>query len=268
MCIFLCELCVHYGKKMRMRTVKLIIQYDGTNYCGWQEQANGPSIQETVELALAKILGQRVRVQAAGRTDAGVHALAMPATFRTESSIPLRAFVAGLNGFLPDDIAIQEACEVPNDFRVIGGSHNKTYRYTIYNARQRSPLNRLSSWHVRDQLDLDAMRAAAAHFIGSHDFSAFRGQNCTAVTSQRRIDAIAINQHGPLITIDVTGGGFLKHMVRIMAGTLVDIGRGRFSPGLIVELLQTPNRCLGGVTAPPQGLCLLRVNYPPTPFIP
>lgn len=249
-----------------MRTIKLIIQYDGTNYCGWQEQANGPSIQETVELALAKILGQRVRVQAAGRTDAGVHALAMPATFRTESTIPLRAFVAGVNGFLPDDIAIQEACEVPNDFRVIGGSDCKTYRYTIYNARQRSPLNRRTSWHVRDELNLDAMRSAAAHFIGKHDFSAFRGQNCTAVTSLRRVDAVEIRQQGPLITIDVTGGGFLKHMVRIMVGTLVDIGRGRFSPNLVAELLQTPDRCLGGVTAPPQGLCLLQVNYPPTPF--
>lgn len=247
-----------------MRTIKLIIQYDGTNYCGWQQQANGPSIQETVELALAEILGQRVRVQAAGRTDAGVHALAMPATFRTESTIPLRAFVAGVNGFLPDDIAIQEACEVPNDFRVIGGALAKTYRYTIYSARQRSPLNRRTSWHVRDQLDLDAMRAAAAHFIGTHDFAAFRGQNCTAVTSLRRVDAVEVSQNGFLITIDVTGGGFLKHMVRIMAGTLVDIGRGRFSPDLIAELLRSPNRCLGGVTAPPQGLCLLQVVYPPT----
>lgn len=248
-----------------MRTIKLIIQYDGTNYCGWQEQPNGPSIQETVELALARIIGQRIRVQAAGRTDAGVHALAMPATFRTDSNIPLRAFVEGVNGFLPDDIAIQSAEEVPNDFRVIGGSDCKTYRYTIYNARQRSPLNRRTSWHVRDVLDLDAMRTAATYFVGEHDFAAFRGQNCTAVTSRRRIDTVEIRQNGPLITIDVTGGGFLKHMVRIMAGTLVDIGRGRFHSELIVELLQTPNRCLGGVTAPPQGLCLLQVNYPQTP---
>ncbi len=245
-----------------MRTIKLIIQYDGTNYCGWQEQANGPTIQETVELALARIIGQRVRVQAAGRTDAGVHALAMPATFRTESSIPLRAFVEGVNGFLPEDIAIQDACEVPADFRVIGGSLAKTYRYTIYNARQRSPLNRRTSWHVRDLLDLDAMRTAATYFIGEHDFAAFRGQNCTAVTSRRRVDAVEIRQDGPCITIEVTGGGFLKHMVRIMAGTLVDIGRGRFRPSLITTLLQAPDRRLGGVTAPPQGLCLVMVNYP------
>lgn len=248
-----------------MRTIKLIIQYDGTNYCGWQEQPNGPTIQETVELALAKILGQRVRVQAAGRTDAGVHALAMPAVFRTESTIPLRAFVEGVNSFLPEDIAIQSAEEVPHDFRVIGGALNKTYRYTIYNARQRSPLFRRTSWHVREPLDLDTMRQAATHFIGTHDFAAFRGQNCTAATSIRRIDAVEIRQDGPLITIEVTGGGFLKNMVRIMAGTLVDIGRGRFQPEHIRELLCRPDRCRGGVTAPPQGLCLVQVRYPQPP---
>lgn len=244
-----------------MRTIKLIIQYDGTNYCGWQEQANGPSIQETVELALAKILGQRVRVQAAGRTDAGVHALAMPATFRTESGIPLKAFVEGVNSHLPEDIAIQSAEEVPNDFRVIGGAKAKTYRYSIYHAPLRAPLQRRTSWHIRGQLDLDAMRKAAGYFVGEHDFAAFRGQNCTAVTSRRRIDSVLITHTPPLITIDVTGGGFLKHMVRIMAGTLVDVGRGRFNPEHVATLLAEPDRKQGGVTAPPQGLCLLQVVY-------
>lgn len=245
-----------------MRTIKLIIQYDGTAYCGWQEQANGPSIQETVELALAKILGQRVRVQSSGRTDAGVHAVAMPAVFRTETAIPLKAFVAGVNSHLPDDIAVQSAEEVPADFRAIGGARSKTYRYTIYNASVRSPLNRRTSWHVRGVLDISAMQQAAHSFVGEHDFAAFRGQNCTAVTSRRRIDRVEIRQNGPLITIDVTGGGFLKHMVRIMVGTLVDIGRGRFRPEQIRLLLEQPDRKQGGVTAPPEGLCLLRVVYP------
>lgn len=245
-----------------MRTIKLIIQYDGTAYSGWQEQPNAPSIQETVELALAKIIGQRVRVQAAGRTDAGVHALAMPAVFHTESAVPLRAFVDGINSHLPEDIAIQSAEEVPNDFRVIGGALNKTYRYSIYNAPVRSPLHRRTAWFVRAPLDLDAMRQAASRFIGTHDFSAFRGQNCTAATTQRRIDAIDIRQDGFLIIIDVTGGGFLKNMVRIMSGTLVDVGRGRFQPGHISTLLNTPDRTKGGVTAPPHGLCLLQVSYP------
>lgn len=245
-----------------MRTIKLIIQYDGTNYCGWQEQTNGPSIQETVELALAKILGQRVRVQSSGRTDAGVHAVAMPAVFRTESTVPLKAFVDGVNCHLPDDIAIQSAVEVPAGFRAIGGARSKTYRYTIYNAPVRSPLNRRTSWHVRDQLDLTAMQQAATYFVGEHDFAAFRGANCSAVTSHRRIDAVRINQSGPFITIDVTGGGFLKYMVRIMAGTLVDVGRGRFTPEHVAGLLAEPDRQRGGVTAPPQGLSLLQVIYP------
>jgi len=245
-----------------MRTIKLIIQYDGTNYCGWQEQANGPTIQETVELALAKIIGKRVRVQSSGRTDAGVHAVAMPTVFRTDSTVPLKAFVAGLNSYLPDDIAIQSAEEVPPDFRAIGGARAKTYRYTIYNNPIRSPLNRRTAWHVREPLDLKAMQKAAELFLGEHDFAAFRGSNCSAVTSHRRIDAVEIRAEGPFVTIDVTGGGFLKYMVRIMAGTLVDVGRGRFAPEHVAYLLAEPDRQRSGVTAPPQGLCLLQVNYP------
>jgi len=251
-----------FGALCCMRKIKLIIQYDGTNYCGWQEQTNGPSVQETVELALARILGERVRVQSSGRTDAGVHAVAMPAVFKTESAVPLKAFVDGVNTHLPEDIAIQSASEVPEDFRAIGGARAKTYRYTIYNFPVRSPLNRQTSWHVREPLDLDAMRQAAAYFIGEHDFAAFRGSNCSAVTSRRRIDAVVISKNGPFITIDVTGGGFLKYMVRIMAGTLVDVGRGRFISEHIRELLKSPDRRRGGVTAPPQGLCLIQVSYP------
>jgi len=245
-----------------VRTIKLIIQYDGTNYCGWQEQTNGTSIQETVELALAKILGTRVRVQSSGRTDAGVHAVAMPTVFRTESAIPLKAFVAGLNSYLPDDIAIQSAEEVPPGFKVIGGARAKTYRYTIYNCPIRSPLNRRTAWHVREPLDLEAMKKASEFFIGEHDFAAFRGSNCSAVTSRRRVDRVEVCVAGPFVTIDVTGGGFLKYMVRIMAGTLVDVGRGRFVPEHVASLLAEPDRQRGGVTAPPQGLCLLQVNYP------
>ena len=245
-----------------MRTIKLIIQYDGTGYCGWQEQANGPSVQETVELALAKILGHRLRVQSSGRTDAGVHAVAMPAIFRTESTMPLKAFVNGVNSNLPEDIAIQSAEEVPEGFSVIGGARSKTYRYTVYNAPVRSPLNRRTSWHVREPLDLEAMRQAASHFVGEHDFAGFRAQNCTALTSRRRIDSVLIASSSPFVTIDVTGGGFLRYMVRIMAGTLVDVGKGRFRPEHVIDLLLHPDRKRGGVTAPPYGLCLHSVIYP------
>lgn len=244
-----------------MRTVKLIIQYDGTNYCGWQEQANGPSIQETVELALARIIGTRIRVQSSGRTDAGVHALAMPAIFRTESEIPLKAFVDGLNGLLPDDIAIQNASEVSNDFRVIGGTSSKTYRYTVFNAPVRAPLYRRTSWHIREPLDIESMKTGASLFPGTHDFGSFRGANCSAVTNHRRIDNVLLSKDGHVITIDVTGNGFLKHMVRIMVGTLADIGRGRFPPEHVAFLLKNPDRKNAGMTAPPEGLCLLEVFY-------
>jgi tRNA pseudouridine38-40 synthase len=189
----------------------------------------------------------------------------MPTVFRTESVIPLKAFVAGLNSYLPDDIAVQSAEEAPSGFRVIGGARAKTYRYTIYNSPIRSPLNRRTSWHVRESLDLNVMEEAAKFFIGEHDFSAFRGSNCSAVTSHRRIDSVILERHGAFLTIDVTGGGFLKYMVRIMAGTLVDVGRGRFAPEYVACLLVEPDRQRGGVTAPPQGLCLLQVNYPDAP---
>lgn len=245
-----------------MRTIKLIIQYDGTNYSGWQEQANAPSIQETVELALKKIVGIRLRVQGAGRTDAGVHAAAMPALFRTESNIPLKGFVDGLNSHLPPDIAIQSAVEVPPDFRIIGGARSKTYRYTIYNSPIRSPLEHRRTWFIRTPLDLNAMQLGAAYFVGEHDFAAFKGQNCTAVTTVRRVDAVLIGQNGPLVTIDVTGGGFLKNMVRIMVGTLVGVGQKRFKPEQIQTFLQGCDRTASGVTAPPQGLCLMEVIYP------
>lgn len=244
-----------------MRKIKLIIQYDGTAYCGWQEQKNGISIQETVELALAKILGERVRVQAAGRTDAGVHALAMPAVFMTATPLPLKAFLDGLNSYLPPDIAVQVVEEVAENFRVIGDAAYKTYRYTILNSRLRSPLNHRTSWHIRSPLNLEAMREAAGYFVGEHDFATFRGQNCTAKTSIRRVDLVEIRQSGTLISIDVTGGGFLKQMVRIMVGTLVAVGQGRFEAARVKHLLQNPDRTKAGVTAPPQGLCLLEVCY-------
>lgn len=244
-----------------MRRIKLILTYDGTEYSGWQEQPGVTTVQGTVEAALAGIIGRKVRVQSAGRTDAGVHAVAMPAVFDDLTTIPLRAFVEGLNSKLPSDIAVVSAEVVDPSFMVIGGAVSKTYRYTLYLSRLRNPLYRRSSWHVPYSLDFVAMELAAKRFIGTHDFAAFRGQNCTAATTIRRIDSIAISVDGPLMTIDVSGGGFLKNMVRIIVGTLVDIGRGRFCESIVTELLLCPDRTRAGVTAPPHGLCLMSVRY-------
>ena len=242
--------------------IKLIIEYDGTDYCGWQVQPNGVTIQEVLETALAKLLGDTVRLRSSGRTDAGVHARGMVAVFHTARLLPLQAFVHGLNGLIPPDIAIRSAEEVHPEFNPRADAVGKLYRYTILNAPTRAPLLRHYSWHLRECLDLDAMREAASAFVGKHDFSAFRAANCAAKSTERTITAldIAADPEG-LITIDVRGTGFLRNMVRIMVGTLVAVGRGKLVSGTVYRLLAAGDRTQAGVTAPPQGLCLMEVYY-------
>lgn len=244
-----------------MRTIKLTIEYEGTNYAGWQVQPNGLAVQQVVEDALARLTGDRVRVSSSGRTDSGVHALGMVACFRTEKSLPLRAFSDGLNSILPPDIAIREAEEAPAAFNPRRDAKAKLYRYTILNTSRRSPLNRLFAWRLGGELDMPSMVEAAGHFIGENDFGAFRAANCAARTTVRRIDSMDISREGDIITIDVVGSGFLKNMVRIMVGTLVEIGRGKLGPEIVPRLLESGDRRLAGVTAPPQGLCLVQVFY-------
>jgi tRNA pseudouridine38-40 synthase len=243
-------------------TVLLTIAYDGTHYSGWQIQPNGLAVQEVVEDALEKLLKERVQVRSSGRTDAGVHARAMAASFTTNRNLPLQAFVEGANRFLPADIAIQSARIVPEGFKPITMAYAKQYRYTIINSSVRSPLDRLYSWQVREPLDLVAMEDAACRFVGSHNFAAFRASNCVAKTTIRRIDSVQITWQGSRISIDVIGGGFLKNMVRVMVGTLVDIGKGRFTPSDIDRLLHGGERKEAGCTAPACGLCLIQVDYP------
>jgi tRNA pseudouridine38-40 synthase len=244
-----------------MRTIKLIIEYEGTRYAGWQVQPNGLSVQEVVEEALARILGERVRVFSSGRTDAGVHARGMAAAFQTEKTIPLSAFSDGLNSLLPQDIAVRTANEAPYGFNPRGDAKGKHYRYTIHNSSRRSPLSRLYVWRIGHQLDLKAMDQASRHFVGEKDFSAFRASNCSAKTTIRRVDSLDMTRDGDLIVIDVRGSGFLKNMVRIIVGTLVSVGRGRISPDDIPVIFASGDRRLAGSTAPPQGLCLMEVFY-------
>jgi tRNA pseudouridine38-40 synthase len=244
-----------------MRTIKIIIEYDGTDYCGWQVQPNGLSVQQVLEDALDKLLGERVKVRSSGRTDAGVHATGMVAAFQTTKNFPLRAIVDGSNHFLPPDIVILTASEVSPNFKAIGDAIAKHYRYSILNSPVRSPLRRFTSWYIREPLDLDSMREAAAYFPGRHDFAAFRASNCSAKTTIRRIDSVEIIRNNDMIFIDVIGEGFLKNMVRVISGTLVDIGKGRFRPDHLQWLLINPDRQQAGVTAPACGLCLLKVFY-------
>jgi len=244
-----------------MRTIKLIIEYDGTRYSGWQLQPNGLSIQEVMEGALAKILGAPARLRSSGRTDAGVHARGMVAVFTTESAIPLTAFSDGLNTHLPPDIAVREAQEAEPGFNPRADAVAKHYRYTIFTGRRRSPLARLQAWHLRGELDLDAMRAAAAHFVGEHDFAAFRTAGCAAKTTVRRIEALNITRTDDAVVFDVRGSGFLRNMVRLMVGTLVAVGQGKLPPDAVADLLVRKKGIAAGPTAPPQGLCLMEVYY-------
>ncbi len=245
-----------------MRTIRLTIEYDGTGYSGWQRQPNGLAVQQVIEEALCQLLGEKVDLRSSGRTDAGVHARGMAAAFQTATNLPLKAFVDGTNRFLPPDIAILDAVEVPAGFKPIADALAKHYRYTILLSTVRSPLRRFHAWHLREELDLEAMRAGAGYFAGRHDFAAFRASNCAAKTTVRRVDSVTISREGDAILIDVVGGGFLKNMVRVIVGTLVEIGRGRFTPEHISWLLQNGDRKKAGATAPACGLCLIKVYYP------
>lgn len=244
-----------------MRIIRLTIEFDGTNYVGWQLQPNGISIQQVVEEALAKLLGEQVRVYSSGRTDAGVHARGMVAAFRTERNLPLRAFSYGLNVLLPPDIVVHEAAEAAPDFNPRSDAKGKHYRYTIHMVRHRSPLSRHFAWQLRSDLDLDAMREVAGCFVGERDYAAFCASGSSVRTTVRTVFSVDIDQQGEFIHIDVKGSGFLRNMVRIMTGTLVEVGQGKIRPEAVHQLFLGQTRMDAGMTAPAQGLCLMEVYY-------
>jgi tRNA pseudouridine38-40 synthase len=244
-----------------MRTIRLIIEYEGTAYAGWQLQPNGLSIQEVVEGALARVLGEEVRLISSGRTDAGVHARGMVAHFVTSRDLPRSAFREGTNRHLPRDVAIRDADEAPSGFHARFDARGKWYRYTLYLGPMRSPLAARTSWHIRSSIDVDAMSAGAAAFVGTHDFAAFRSSACEAKTTTRTIFSVSLAREGDLLHIDVKGSGFLKNMVRVMVGTLLEIGMGKRHPGDVELLLREGVRSRAGRTAPPCGLCLMEVWY-------
>jgi tRNA pseudouridine38-40 synthase len=244
-----------------MKTIRLTIEYDGTAYVGWQIQANGLAVQQVVEEALTRLLGEPTRLISSGRTDAGVHALGMAAHFVAPRDLPLSAYREGLNRLLPADVAVREAAEVAADFHARFDAKGKWYRYSILHAPVRSPLAARTSWHLRGPLDEEAMREGAAALDGTHDFAAFRASGCDAATTVREIHAVELARQGNLLHIDVKGSGFLRNMVRIMVGTLVEIGQGKMSIAQLRELLRGGGREGAGKTAPPQGLCLMEVWY-------
>lgn len=245
-----------------VRQIKLVIEYDGTALCGWQRQPNGPTVQQHLEEALAKLLTHDVRITGASRTDAGVHARGQVATFHTERTIPLQGIRRGGNTMLPDSIAIREVSEVALDFHPRFSATGKHYRYLIYRGVDRSPRWRERAWHHPQPIDVEAMRAAASALVGEHDFVAFRAIGCAAKTTVRRIHGIDLTA-GPddVLVVDVRGTAFLRNMVRIVVGTLAEVGRGYRQASQVAEILASKDRTLAGMTAPARGLELIEVSY-------
>ncbi len=247
-----------------MRNLKVTVQYDGTGLVGWQRQAGGTSVQALLEDALAPFDSRRVVVHGAGRTDAGVHALAQVATFGLTNSIAPAALVRALNGVLVPQVRILAAEEVGPGFHARFSATGKIYEYRIVNGPLLSPFLHRYAWHVPQPLDLEAMRAAAAQLVGTHDFASFQGSGSFVVSTERTMRALAWEDGGgydlPLV-MRIEGDGFLRHMVRNIAGTLVEIGVGRWSAAEMEGILAARDRRRSGRTAPPHGLFLARVLY-------
>jgi tRNA pseudouridine38-40 synthase len=258
-----------------MRTLKLTIAYDGTAYAGWQLQPERPTVQGTLEQAVAKVTGQHVRILASGRTDAGVHALGQVVGFRTESALPLDVLQRAINANLPHDIAVLDAAEAPEGFHPICHAVRKRYRYTIHDGPVRDVFGRHFAWHyVYGRLNVAAMQRASVALLGTHDFSSFETSGAERKTSVRTVLDLSVERgDGPVaedrdksgcndtIRIEVEADGFLYNMVRTIVGTLVEVGRGSEAETWPGEVLAAKDRRVAGPTAPPQGLCLLRVVY-------
>ncbi len=252
-----------------MRNIRLIIEYDGSAYYGWQCQKDGPSIQAAILKAIKELTHEEVRLRAAGRTDAGVHAYGQVANFFTASSIPGEKFALALNQRLPEDIAIRSSTEMPPSFDAKHDSKGKKYLYRIYNAAIPSPLERKRSYFIRGrELDVIAMQKAATYLIGEHNFESFRSVHCDAPHAFRNIFSIDITEtpflspiKGKIVEIAVKGNAFCRHMVRIISGTLIEVGRHRYPPEQMAAILAAEKRSAAGITAEPQGLYLCEVYY-------
>jgi tRNA pseudouridine38-40 synthase len=243
------------------RNLRLVIEYDGTEFAGWQRQDGQRTVQGCLEQAVTAMTGEPAIVRGAGRTDAGVHAKGQVANFNTSARIPPGGFLRGLNAELPPDIAVLDLVDVPMAFDARHAARGKLYRYQIWNHLVRSPGHRRTSWHCRAPLDLHAMRDAATVFVGEHDFRAFRAADCERKTTVRLLRQLELRRTGALITCDVEGTAFLKNMVRILVGTLVAVGRGKLTRADLLRIQASGDRTQAGMTAPAAGLCLIHVSY-------
>jgi tRNA pseudouridine38-40 synthase len=243
------------------RTLRLVVEYDGTDFAGWQRQDGQRTVQGCLEDAFRAMTDKTVQVRGAGRTDAGVHAEGQVANVEIDSRIPNLGFLRGLNGLLPPEIAVLEVTDMPAGFSARHDARGKIYRYLVWNHPVRSPRHARRSWHVYDPLDTHAMREAAARLLGEHDFRAFRSSDCDRTNTIRILRRFDVRREGAMITLEVEGTAFLRNMVRILAGTLVAVGKGKMTLDQVSALLASGDRTQAGVTAPACGLTLVRVIY-------
>ena len=245
-----------------MKRIRIFVAYDGTNYCGWQVQPNGVTIEEKLNKSLARLTGEEIRIIGASRTDSGVHALGNVAVFDTESSIPPERFAYALNQRLPEDIVVVRSDEVPADWHPRYQENiSKTYEYHIYNAAVPNPLKTRYCTFVSFPMDVEAMRAGAKYLVGEHDFVSFCNIRTNTQDTVRTVYDLIIEKKDDEIVLRITGNGFLYNMVRIIAGTLVEVGMGKLEPTDIPKIIESKNRENAGKTLQPQGLYLVKVEY-------
>jgi tRNA pseudouridine38-40 synthase len=242
-------------------TFKLVLEYDGTNYHGWQVQPNLPTIQGTLEATIHKVARHEVNVTGAGRTDAGVHALGQVAHFTTTARLSAEEWLRALNGLLPPDIAVQALEEVPDTFHARFSAKSKLYRYRIFARVNRSALSRSKILHYPYPLDLDAMEVACRPLIGTHDFSSFQGSSTDNENPVCTITTLTVDRFGDEVIFEVEANRFLKQMVRAIVGTLLEVGRGKLQAGEVAGILAAKDRTKAGPTAPAHGLYLVKVDY-------
>lgn len=245
-----------------MKRVKLIVAYDGTNYCGWQVQPNGITIESVLNHHLTELLGEEIHVIGASRTDSGVHADGNVAVFDTQARMPAEKISYALNTRLPQDIRIQDSCEVPSDFHPRFQQTVKTYEYRICNRRFPDPCNRLYALFYYWDLDVEKMRQAAAYLVGEHDFTSFCTKKEEVTNCVRTIYSLEVEKNGDFITLRIRGNGFLYNMVRIITGTLLRVGGGQIEPEQILQILAAKDRGAAAETAPAHGLRLVKIEYP------
>lgn len=244
-----------------MKRVKLTVSYDGTNYCGWQVQNNGTAVQNVIDQHLTQLLGEPIETTGASRTDAGVHALGNVAVFSTNHRMPAEKISYAMNARLPDDIRIEKSEEVPEGFHPRYCESVKTYEYKILNRQMGIPTVRFYSHHCYVPLDVEKMREAAQYIVGIHDFKSFCGAGAQVKTTVREVLSLDVQKDGEMITIRVTGKGFLYNMVRIIAGTLMNVGKGMYPPEYVQDIIESCDRNAAGPTAPARGLTLIGIRY-------